>query len=271
LEKFVSDMTPERIAKFRFYEELNDFLPKEKQKKCFPYAFKYNQSVKDAIEALGIPHAEVDLILVNGNSQDFTYTLKNGDYISVYPVFESIDISGVTRLRAKPLREIKFVLDVHLGKLCKYLRMLGFDTYYRNNLGDDEIVRISTTENRIILTRDIGILKNGKVLHGYWVRSQDSKKQLWEVVQRFDLNDQLRPFYRCIVCNGLINPVEKKDIEHLLRENTKAFFNNFYQCQTCGKIYWEGSHFENMQEFVENVISGKKTKRISPFDKQIKK
>jgi uncharacterized protein len=251
-------MSPERLVEFRFYEELHDFLPKEKRKKSFSFAFKYNQTVKDAIEALGVPHAEVDLILVNGQSQDFSYTLQNGDVVSVYPVFESFDIREISKLRATPLRETKFVLDVHLGKLCKYLRMLGFDTFYRNDLDDDEIVQISVTEGRIILTRDIGILKNGLVTHGYWVRSQDSRKQLWEVIRRFDLYNQLRPFYRCIVCNGLIEDVPKSEIEHRLRPNTRAFFDEFYQCKSCGKIYWEGAHFESMQEFVNNVISGKK-------------
>lgn len=249
---------PDRTVSFRFYEELNDFLPKEKRKKTFSYNFRYNQSVKDAIEALGIPHAEVDLILVNGNSVDFSYILKNGDYVSVYPVFESLDISLVSRLRNAPLRQVKFILDVHLGKLCKYLRILGFDTYYRNDLEDSEIVSISVNENRIILTRDIGILKNGKVTHGYWVRSQNSRQQLWEVIHRFDLENILQPFYRCISCNGLIHPVEKEKIEHLLRENTKRFFTDFYQCNACGKVYWEGTHYENMQEFVNNIISRKK-------------
>lgn len=210
---------PDRTVSFRFYDELNDFLPKEKRKKTFSYNFRYNQSAKDAIEALGIPHAEVDLILVNGNSVDFSYVLKNGDYVSVYPVFESLDISLVSRLRNAPLRQVKFILDVHLGKLCKYLQILGFDTYYRNDLEDSEIVSISVNENRIILTRDIGILKNGKVTHGYWVRSQNSRQQLWEVIHRFDLENILQPFYRCISCNGLIHPVEKEKIEYLLREN----------------------------------------------------
>lgn len=249
---------PDRTVSFRFYDELNDFLPKEKRKKTFSYNFRYNQSVKDAIEALGIPHAEVDLILVNGNSVDFSYVLKNGDYVSVYPVFESLDISLVSRLRNAPLRQVKFILDVHLGKLCKYLRILGFDTYYRNDLEDSEIVSISVNENRIILTRDIGILKNGKVTHGYWVRSQNSRQQLWEVIHRFDLENILQPFYRCISCNGLIHPVEKEKIEYLLRENTKRFFTDFYQCNDCGKVYWEGTHYENMQEFVNNIISRKK-------------
>lgn len=249
---------PDRTVSFRFYDELNDFLPKEKRKKIFSYNFRYNQSVKDAIEALGIPHAEVDLILVKGNSVDFSYVLKNGDYVSVYPVFESLDISLVSRLRNAPLRQVKFILDVHLGKLCKYLRILGFDTYYRNDLEDSEIVSISVNENRIILTRDIGILKNGKVTHGYWVRSQNSRQQLWEVIHRFDLENILQPFYRCISCNGLIHPVEKEKIEYLLRENTKRFFTDFYQCNDCGKVYWEGTHYENMQEFVNNIISRKK-------------
>lgn len=249
-------MVPDRIVNFRFYEELNDFLPKEKRKLPFAYVFKFNQTVKDAIEALGVPHAEVDLILVNGKSQHFNYTLKNGDHISVYPVFESLDISDVTKLREKPLRESRFVLDVHLGKLCRYLRLLGFDCYYRNDLDDDEIVKLSTDEHRIILTRDIGILKNGMVTHGYWVRSQDSKKQLREVIRRFDLRNDIRPFYRCIACNGLISEVPKKLIEHRLKENTRAHFDDFYQCQSCLKIYWEGSHFENMQGFVKDVIAG---------------
>lgn len=251
---------PDRKVEFRFYEELNDFLPKEKRKKPFSYPYRYNQNVKDAIEALGIPHTEVDLILVNGISQGFNYVLQNDDYISVYPVFESIDISQIARLRSKPLREIKFVLDVHLGKLCKFLRMLGFDTCYRNNLDDDEIVKISVEESRIILTRDIGILKNGQVTHGYWLRSQDSREQLREVIRRFDLRSQLRPFYRCMVCNGTIGFVEKSYVEQQLGANTRAFFNSFYQCSVCGKIYWEGSHYENMKVFLDELISDGQTK-----------
>lgn len=251
---------PERIVEFRFYEELNDFLPKEKRKKSFSYKFRHNQNVKDAIEALGVPHAEVDLILVNGATQDFSYTLQNADYISVYPVFESLDISEVTILRPKPLRETKFILDVHLGKLCKYLRMLGFDTYYRNNLQDDEIVKIALDENRIILTRDIGILKNGQVSHGYWVRSQHSDKQLSEVIRRFDLRLHIQPFLRCISCNGLIESVVKSKIEHRLNDNTRAYFTEFYQCRSCGKVFWEGSHYENMKKFMDNLLQNKDIK-----------
>ena len=247
-------MIPQRIAEFRFYEELNDFLPEEKRKHNFPYTFKINQTVKDAIESMGVPHTEIDLILANGRSVDFTYQLKNGDRIAVYPVFESFDIKPLIRLRPEPLREPRFVLDVHLGKLCKYLRMLGFDTIYRNDLDDAEIVDISLKEHRIILTRDLGILKNGLVSHGYWLRSQDPREQLQEVIRRFQLQDLIRPFHRCTVCNGFVEKVGKEKIAHLLRENTKKAFDEFFRCTSCKKIYWEGSHYDSMRGFIDELM-----------------
>ena len=143
----------------RFYEELNDFLPEERKKKRFAHQFIDRTSVKDLIESLGIPHTEVDLILVNGKSANFKYKINDGDDISVYPLFESFDISDVQHLRAKPLRKPKFVADVHLGRLTRYLRMMGVDVLYKNNFNDDEIVETSLKERRAILTKDRGILK----------------------------------------------------------------------------------------------------------------
>lgn len=250
-------MELDRTVRIRFYEELNDFIPANHRKRDNVFRIKINQTVKDAIESLGVPHAEVDLILVNGESVDFDHRLKTGDIVSVYPVFETLDISTITKLRSRPLREVRFILDVHLGKLCRYLRMLGFDTYYRNDLDDPEIIDRSVEENRIILTRDIGILKNGMVTHGYWLRSQDSKKQLLEVLRRFDLGGRIRPFYRCIVCNGTMEKVDKADVEDRLEAGTKKCFDTFYQCRNCEKIYWEGSHYESMRDFVDEVLKQK--------------
>jgi uncharacterized protein with PIN domain len=247
-------MTSQKVVSFRFYEELNDFLGKKKRKTAFPFSMKINQTVKDAIEALGVPHTEVDLILANGTSVDFEYRLHNRDRISVYPVFESLDISPVTKLRPKPLRITKFILDVHLGKLCKYLRMSGFDTYYRNDLDDDEIISLAVNEKRIILTRDIGILKHKTVTHGYWLRSQYPKKQLGEVIRRFDLQSQIKPFHRCTVCNEVIKQIDKQSIEQLIRENTKKYFEEFYQCTGCKQVYWEGSHYTGMKSFIESFF-----------------
>lgn len=238
----------------RFYEELNDFLPHNRRKKAFLFKFSGIRSVKDIIEAIGVPHTEVDLILVNYRPVSFDFHPGNDDYISVYPVFESLDISSINRLRPKPLREVRFVLDVHLGTLAKYLRMLGFDSLYRNNFKDEEIIEISLSEQRIILTRDRPLLKNGQVTHGYFVRSIQPRKQLQEVILRFDLKTTIRPFGRCMECNGVIESVKKSEIAGQLYSNTKKFFDEFYRCMDCRKIYWKGSHYERMQRLIKDSL-----------------
>jgi len=240
-------------AWFRFYEELNDFLPVLKRKISFTYSFKGNPSVKDAIEAIGIPHVEVDMIMVNGTSVDFSYKLRNEDQVSVYPVFESLNITGITSLREKPLRIMKFIPDVHLGKLSKYLRLCGFDTVFDTILSDKEIIDLSLKEHRIILTRDRGLLKNKRVTHGYWVRSIRPEEQLREILQRFDLKNNLHPFIRCMECNGMLNNVPKEEIMNRLLPKTIDYYTEFKRCLECGKIYWEGSHYERLKEFIMTV------------------
>jgi uncharacterized protein with PIN domain len=242
------------LAWFRFYEELNDFLPEGKRKIFFPWSFSGNPSVKDAIEALGVPHVEIDMILVNGISVNFSYKLRNKDTVSVYPVFESLDISSVTHLREQPLRDLKFILDVHLGKLTKYIRLCGFDTCYNTGLDDDEIINISLSDNRIILTRDKGLLKNKLVTHGYWIRSQHLNEQLIEVFKRFDLKDQIRPFTRCMECNGILVDVSKEEIMNYLLPDTRQYYHEYKKCTDCDHIYWEGSHYGRMKNFIENII-----------------
>lgn len=239
----------------RFYEELNDFLEPHEQKKTFSHVFKGVASVKDIIESLGVPHTEVDLILVNGHSVDFNYKPEDQDRISVYPVFESLDISPILRLRPKPLREPKFVLDVHLGKLARRLRLLGFDTLYSNLYSDNELVQISQHENRIILTRDINLLKNKAITHGYWIRNILVQEQLQEVVVRFELKSKISPFTRCLECNGLILGKSRHDIQDqkALHDMTEIP-DTLYECQQCHKIYWMGSHFDRLQAIVKKFM-----------------
>jgi uncharacterized protein len=246
----------ENEAWFRFYEELNDFLPLYKRKTSFPFHFRGNPSVKDAIESIGIPHVEIDMILVNSNPVDFSYKLQNGDVVSVYPVFESLDIKNVQKLRAEPLRHPKFILDVHLGRLSKYLRLCGFDSIFEKSLTDRQIIDISVTDKRIILTRDRGLLKSKKVTHGYWIRSSEPKEQLKEVIERLDLKGNINPFTRCLVCNGLLREVQKEKIIDALPERTKDFYTEFRKCDDCGRIYWEGSHYERMRKFISDMQDG---------------
>jgi len=241
-------------AYFRFYEELNDFLPAAKKKKQFSYEFKGNPSVKDAIEAIGVPHAEVDLVLVNTISVGYSYKLKNEDSVSVYPVFESFDVGSITHLREKPLRDLKFICDVHLGKLVKLIRLCGFDTYYHTDLNDEEIINNSVSDKSIILTRDKQLLKNNKVTHGYWLRSTQPYEQLREVLMRFDLKKSLAPFTRCMECNAEVREVEKSDILERLEPRTRQYYRKFQECPGCKRIYWNGSHYLNMKRKIKLLM-----------------
>ena len=245
-----------RRSVFRFYEELNDHLPESVRKKEFTFEFKGTPSVKNSIQAIGIPHGEVDLILVNGESVDFDYRMQGGEKISVYPGFESLDISQVERLRPEPLRDPSFVVDVNLGKLALKLRLLGFDTLFRNDFEDDEIIRISLDEKRIILTRDKGILKQNVVKHGYFLRNDDPKKQLKEVVDRLQLHHKFRPFSRCVSCNGELQKAAKKELDQL-PDDTLCYYNEFWQGSDCGQVYWKGSHFGNILRWIEDLKQGR--------------
>jgi len=242
----------DNTASFRFYEELNDFLPPSKRKKAFDYHFNRNPAIKDPIEALGVPHTEVDLIIVNGKSVGFDHKLKNADWVSVYPVFESIDISPIVKLRETPLRKSVFILDAHLGKLVKLLRLLGFDS--KVSAIDTQIVRISLQEKRIILTRDRKLLQRKEVTHGYCIRSMEPELQVREVLKRFDLYSQIKEFYRCTMCNHEIHSIRKSDVEHRLEPKTKKHFNEFYFCSGCERVYWKGSHYKKLIKKIDTII-----------------
>jgi len=244
-------------ATFRFYAELNDFFPPEKRQRAISYEFTGSPAIKDAIEALGVPHTEVDVVLVNGHSVDFAYRLHPGVRVAVYPVFESLDISPLVRLRDRPLRRTAFIADVHLRKLARLLRLLGFDTAHSNDYTDAEIVAIACDEERIILTRDRELLKHGAVTHGYWIRSDQPLEQAREVVHRFDLASQVQPFRRCLTCNGLLKPVDKKEVLSRIPPKTALWQDEYFICQVCDKLYWRGTHFPKLQDIIEQIFANK--------------
>ncbi|MBN2441181.1 MAG: Mut7-C ubiquitin/RNAse domain-containing protein [Spirochaetales bacterium] len=240
-------------VRIRFYEELNFFLEKSKRKREIQVSCKKGTTIKAIIEAFGVPHTEVDLVLVNGESMSFSYQLKDRDRLSVYPVFESFDITTVSLVRPIPLRITRFILDVHLGKLAKFLRLLGFDTRYSNSFSDREISREAYREKRIILTRDKGLLKRKIVTHGYYIKSRNSREQLFEVVKRFDLLRSLKPFTRCIRCNEQLIIIEEKEIIDSLPDEIRKRYDSFHFCSVCNKVYWKGSHWENMKRILDEI------------------
>ena len=238
---------------FRFYAELNDFLPPRRKQKAFVQSFKTPITVRETIGSLGIPLSEVDMILVNETSVDLEHKLKECDYISVFPVFESMDVSATTKVRKTALRTTLFVLDAHLGKLAKYLRMLGFDTLYRSDIDDSEIISVARKEKRIILTRDKLLLKSKEVRHGYFVRSIEKHEQLREVVKKFDLNSQFKSFTRCMTCNTILLKVDKEEIHNKVDKDIFRIFNEFFYCKHCDKVFWKGSHFMRMEAYIREL------------------
>jgi len=243
-------------ATFRFYEELNDFLPGEKKKRDFQAFFRPRSTVKDVIVSLGVPHAEVDLILVNGASVDFTCPLEGGERISVYPVFESLDIRPCRNLGPKPLRHLRFVTDIHLGRLTRYLRLFGFDTFYYNHSNARGFIEVSVRKGRVLLTRNRRLLKHKAINRGILVRDVDSRTQLKWIFQRLDLYAEGHPFSRCLWCNGLVRPISKQEVAHRLPSRVRASYQAFFLCSSCNRVYWKGTHFKRMSRFVQDVLGG---------------
>jgi uncharacterized protein with PIN domain len=240
-------------AELRFYEELNDFLPEERRKRAFAIEIDRARSVKDAIESAGVPHTEVDLILVDGRSVDFSALLRGGERVAVYPVFERLDVSPLVHLRPRPLREPRFVADGHLGRLARHLRMAGFDTLWADHWDGDEIVALAAAQKRTILTRDRGMLRRREVDRGYFVRATQSEEQLAEVVRSFQLESSLAPFTRCRECNVVLEEVPHEAVLDQVPEGVRELYERYKRCPGCERVYWEGTHFARMKGILQHL------------------
>jgi uncharacterized protein with PIN domain len=245
---------PSRSATFRFYAELNDLLPRPRRFADFVHAFQGSPSVKDVIESLGVPHTEVEVILVNGQPQGFQYRLQDGDRVSVYPMFEAFDVGEAARVRAWPLRQPRFVLDVHLGKLAAYLRLLGFDATYDRGMQDPDLARLSASEQRILLTRDRQLLKRNEVTHAHLVRSLEPRTQCVEVVRRFDLVGLAAPFTRCLRCNAQLSRVKISDVAERVPAWVRARASEVTHCDACDRLYWRGTHFDRLERLAREIL-----------------
>jgi len=234
-------------ATFRFYEELNDFLAPGRRRREFTVPCARAATTKHMIEALGVPHTEVELILLNGESVGFGTILREGDRVAVYPKFEAFDITPLLRVRDQPLRDTRFVADTHLGSLARQLRMMGFDTLYDNGFADDEIERIAAAQDRIVLTRDRDLLKRRSITHGCYVHTLRPQEQLREVCERLQLARSARPFTRCPGCNAALHPVDKAQVEHRLPPAVHELYDRFSICEDCARVYWEGERWKDFR------------------------
>jgi uncharacterized protein with PIN domain len=247
-------MTSER-ASLRFYGDLADLAWNTERTGEAHVIAAAPRSVKDAIESCGVPHTEVDLLLVNGRSVGFGHLVRAGDRVAVYPVFHGLDIDALSRVRPDPLPQDRFVLDVHLGRLAELLRHLGIDALYRNDLDDDDLAALSAAGPRWLLTRDRGLLMRRTVIYGYLVRDDDPRAQVFEVAHRFRLCEALAPFTRCARCNSELQPVDKSEVIDRLPPATRREHDEFVRCRGCGQVYWRGSHVGRLEGLVSDVRS----------------
>ncbi len=249
-----SDAPGSVTASFRFYEELNDFLAPQHRRRTFEVRCARAATTKHMVETLGVPHTEVELVLVNGESVGFDRPLKEGDRVAVYPKFEALDITPLLRVRKRPLRSVRFIADAHLGGLSHGLRLLGFDTLYDNHIHDDEVERLAVDEQRIVLTRDRELLKRRGITHGCYVRPLKPRDQLQQVFERLDLARLVRPFTRCLRCNALLRPARDDEIERA-PDDVRARHLRFAACDGCGGLYWEGSHWRRMRADIDALLA----------------
>lgn len=241
-------------VKFRFYEELNHYLPEGNRKVWFDFYFIGIHSLKEIFRSMEVPAGEIDLILVNQQSESLDYQVRDGDRISVYPVFELFDISEFREIREKPLRNPAFICDVHLGRLSRYLRMLGFDTAYSSLYTPKELVERSNAEKRILLSKSYRLTHHREVDRAYQIRSSDPEEQISDLIDRLCLAGLSKPFSRCLNCNSELQGVSKSEIAHQLQPNTATYYNEFLRCNTCDQLFWEGSHYEHMMKFVHRLL-----------------
>lgn len=234
----------------RMYGPLNDFLPAHRRQVPWRRVIDGQPSVKDFIESVGVPHPEIDLILVNGLSVGFDYVIRSGDRIAVFPRFVTFDTGTQTRVRPRPLEKVRFVADVHLGKLARRLRLAGLDTAYRDEADDAALADLADREGRILLTRDLGLLMRRSVAHGYFLRETHPHRQLVEVLRRFGPLD-LQPFSRCLRCNDLLREVPKSAVDAALLPRTREHYNHFEMCSGCSRVYWKGSHWKRLKHAID--------------------
>jgi uncharacterized protein with PIN domain len=236
-----------------FHGNLNAFLRSKAGDAVIERRIAEKTSIKDVIESCGVPHPEVDLILVDEQTVGFDHTLANDAKVEVCPV----DNRGTDRTekRLQTVGIVRFVADGHLGRLTRNLRLLGFDVAYRQNADDRQLLEVMVRENRALLTRDRRLLMHAIVQHGYCPRSQNADEQTIEVVRRFDLSELIAPFTRCLRCNAPLEEAAKADMIDKLEPLTKIYYDQFRRCPGCKQIYWSGSHFPKLQKRIEEICS----------------
>jgi len=237
------------MAVFFLHGDLSRLL-RRKWRRANPVILQITRaaSIKDVIESFGLPHTEVGMIGWQGGAVDFSFPVADSHRYDIRPVQAPCDVTRPTLLRPQPLASVRFLVDANVGRLARYLRMAGFDTFYDRGLAGQDIIELLQRDGRILLSRDLDLLKRKAVEHGRYVRAEDPEKQLREIVHFYGLAHQVKPFSRCLECNGTLRAIDKETVRHRLEPLTERYYHTFSICPGCNKLYWKGSHIENMRQ-----------------------
>jgi uncharacterized protein len=244
-----------RSVEVRVYGPLADFLPRWQRHKTLVVSLGSRASVKDVLESVGVPHPEIDVVLVDGEAVGFDRVVEGGERIAAYPRFRDLDLGDVRRAGPDEPPPARFVLDVHLGRLARLLRLAGFDADHAEGRDDAEIVALAARTGRVVLTRDVGLLKRAAVRHGAFVRAIEPLAQFVEVGRRYDLGPRAAPFTRCLVCNGSLRTVGRDDAAPLVPEGVAQRHDEFLGCAACGRVFWKGSHHARLAQLLEHALA----------------
>jgi hypothetical protein len=244
----------EKQCRLRIYGELNDFLNKKDRNHPIRHTYKGSPSVKDLIESLGIPHCEIALILMDEKPVQFDSKLQGSHYIAVYPYTPLLSLKTDSPVMVRIPSPPTFILDVHLGKLARWLRFIGMDTLHYNQLEDARIASIAENQDRVVLSRDLKLLMRKKIKRGRYIRNCQIDQQMIDVMRYFNLKHHLRPFTRCSSCNASLKQVDKRELKNIPDKKILARFDAFFQCTGCQKIYWKGSHHNKIDQRIQHLL-----------------
>ena len=149
---------------------------------------------------------------------------------------------------------MKFVVDVMLGKLAKWLRIMGFDAAYGNRAADHELLQTARRERRVLLTRDRRLFQSAKNVRGLLIESEDWRRQLAQVLDAFGLRDKARPMTRCLACNLRLKRLSRKNARNLVAPFVFERASAFSICPRCGRVYWPGTHFGDMDKRLSKIL-----------------
>lgn len=250
----------------RFLGELRSMVAGCDADGLLRYPVTRRASIKDVIEALGVPHTEIERIVVLGRERGFTLPVEPGQAITVHPADPPLDVTRPTVLRPDPLARLTFAADANVGRLATLLRLLGYDTTYAPQADDAALAAHAAQTGRVVLSRDRGCLKRTAIVFGHWIRANDPQEQLRDVARRYGLR-AIAPFRRCLRCNEPLQAVAKKDILAQLLPKTKKYFDAFMRCPHCGRIYWAESHYDGMRQRLEALGIPADGDQLRPFSR----